>query len=132
MSGIQSIEGTSVFELQTTRTSYPVLPVRQFESGSAKIDYPAAIGKQEKNFDFQNLSEEDRKRLEEELKKVNDSLVPYEKQIRFRYNEEAKQTYVEVIDMESQKVVASMPPEFLIDLSIKMREMIGLFMDKKL
>ena len=83
------------------------------------------------NFDIMSLSEDERKQLEEALKQLNDSIAPYNKMLRFRYNEEAEQTYVEVIDTETQKVVASLPPEFLIDLSIKMKELIGMFIDKR-
>lgn len=94
---------------------------------------PAVSLKDEKGkFDFNSLSDEQKKKLEEDLKKVNDSLVSYGKLLKFKYNEEAKTTYVEVIDAESQKVVASLPPEFLIDLSVKMKELIGMFIDKKL
>jgi len=83
------------------------------------------------NFDIMSLSEDERKQLEEALKQLNDSIASYNKMLRFRYNEEAEQTYVEIIDTTTQEVVASLPPEFLIDLSIKMKELIGLFIDKK-
>lgn len=93
----------------------------------------ASVQKEEKSaFDISKLKEEEKKKLEEELKKMNDSLVSAGKMLKFKYNEEAKQTYVEVIDAESQKVVASLPPEFLIDLSIKMKDLIGMFIDKRL
>ena len=83
------------------------------------------------NFDIMSLSEDERKQLEEALKQLNDSIAPYNKMLRFRYNDEAEQTYVEVIDTETQEVVASLPPEFLIDLSIRMKELIGMFIDKR-
>lgn len=93
----------------------------------------ASVQKDEKSaFDISKLKEEEKKKLEDELKKMNDSLVSAGKMLKFKYNDEAKQTYVEVIDAESQKVVASLPPEFLIDLSIKMKDLIGMFIDKRL
>ncbi|MGG1312913.1 MULTISPECIES: flagellar protein FlaG [Cohnella] len=131
MSGVQPADGISAFELHTARSASQET-FKSIESAKKQGEDWTVDNKKENKFDFKSLSDEDKERLEKELKKVNESLVPYEKQIRFRYNEEAKQTYVEVIDLESQEVVASMPPEFLIDLSIKMRDMIGLFMDKKL
>lgn len=91
-----------------------------------------SLKEEQSEFDFNALSDEQKQKLEEDLKKVNDSLVSYGKLLKFKYNEEAKATYVEVIDTESQKVVASLPPEFLIDLSVKMKELIGMFIDKKL
>jgi flagellar protein FlaG len=131
MSGIQAVLSASAFEPTIARIA-PAEPARTFESGSTPAGQQAASNAKENKFRFDNLSEEDKKKLEKELKKVNDSLVSYGKQLRFKYNEEAKQMYVEVVDTESQKVVASLPPEFLIDLSIKMKEMIGVFLDKRL
>jgi flagellar protein FlaG len=94
---------------------------------------PSFVEKEEMSlFDLSHLKEEEKKKLEEELKKMNDSLVSAGKVLKFKYDEKAKATYVEVIDAESQKVLASLPPEFLIDLSVRMKELIGMFIDKKL
>ncbi|QJD85227.1 flagellar protein FlaG [Cohnella herbarum] len=83
-------------------------------------------------FDISNLKEEEKKKLDEELKKMNDTLASSGKMLKFKYDEKAKATYVEVIDAESQKVLVSLPPEFLIDLSVRMKELIGMFLDKRL
>ncbi|MBU5440986.1 flagellar protein FlaG [Paenibacillus sp. MSJ-34] len=85
-----------------------------------------------RNFNLKKLNEMEMKKLEEELKKLNESIKATEKMIRFKYNDEAEQIFVEVINTETQEVVTSLPPEFLIDLSIKMKELIGMFIDKKL
>lgn len=87
---------------------------------------------QNKTFSFQNLSEEEKKKLDEQLKKLNESISSTGKQLHFKYNDEAKQLYVEVVNSKTQEVISSLPPEFLIDLSIKMKEMIGMFLDKKI
>ncbi len=104
---------------------------REFSDDSAAT--PVTSPNEEKGkFDFSTLSDDQKKKLEENLKKVNDSLASSGKMLKFKYDEEAKTTYVEVIDTESQKVVASLPPEFLIDLSVRMKELIGMFIDKRL
>lgn len=86
---------------------------------------------QNKAFSFQNLSEDEKKKLEEQLKKLNESISSTGKQLHFKYNDEAQQLYVEIVNSKTQEVISSLPPEFLVDLSIKMKEMIGLFLDKK-
>lgn len=68
----------------------------------------------------------------EQVKKLNESIASSGKELKFKYNEEAEQLYVEVLDAKTKEVVTSLPPEFLIDLSIKMKEMIGMFMDEKI
>ena len=130
MSGIQSVLNQSALDLQTTR--YAAMDsVKDFGiDNQPQTGVQAADGKQEGKFGA--MSKEDQKKFEDELKKINDSLVSYGKQIRIKYNEEAEQTYVEVVDTDTQKVVASRPPEFLIDLSVRMKEMVGFFMDQKL
>ncbi|ANS76096.1 hypothetical protein AWM70_17150 [Paenibacillus yonginensis] len=81
--------------------------------------------------DYFSLTEEDKTKLDKQIEALNKSIAQSGKELHFKYNDEAKQLYVEVVDSQTKKVVTSLPPEFLIDLSIKMKEMIGMFMDKK-
>lgn len=99
---------------------------------TAKETALLAKEKQPSYFDVSRLNEEEKEKLEFELKKLNDSLASAGKILKFKYDEDAETSYVEVIDASTQKVVASLPPEFLIDLSVKMKEIIGMFIDEKL
>lgn len=83
-------------------------------------------------FDYQSLTEEEKLSLEEEIKKLNHSIASSGKHLQFKYNEDAAQLYVEVIDLETKEVLSSLPPEFLVDLSIKMKELVGMFFDEKI
>lgn len=84
-------------------------------------------------FDFlSQLNEEEKASFNKELEKLNDSIESSGKVLRFKYNDEINQYYVEVLNAKTQEVVASLPPEFLIDLSIKMKELIGLFIDERM
>ncbi|MFU1796320.1 flagellar protein FlaG [Paenibacillus azoreducens] len=85
-----------------------------------------------KSFSLDNLSEEEQKKLDEQLKKLNESIASTGKELHFKYNDEAEQLYVEVVNTKTKEVISSLPPEFLIDLSIKMKELIGMFLDKKI
>ncbi|MNO78363.1 flagellar protein FlaG [compost metagenome] len=75
---------------------------------------------------------EQQEKLEEQIKKLNEAIASSGKELKFKYNEDAKQLYVEVLDAKTKEVVTSLPPEFLIDLSLKMKDMIGMFLDKKI
>jgi len=89
-------------------------------------------GKGIRAFTTKDLNEAGQKKMEEQLKKVNDSIKSSSKELRFKYNDEAKQLYVEILDSTTQEVLTSLPPEFLIELSVKMKEMVGLFLDEKI
>lgn len=80
----------------------------------------------------QAYTKEQQEKLEEQIKKLNESIASSGKELKFRYNQDANQLYVEVLDSKTKEVVSSLPPEFLIDLSLKMKEMIGMFLDEKI
>lgn len=80
----------------------------------------------------QEYSKEQQAKLDEQIKKLNQSIASSGKELQFKYNEEAHELYVEVLNSETREVVSSLPPEFLIDLSLKMKEMIGMFFDEKI
>lgn len=77
-------------------------------------------------------TKEEQAKFEDQIKKLNESIANSGKELRFKYNDEAKQLYVEVLDQHTQEVLTSLPPEFLIDLSLKMKELIGMFFDEKI
>ncbi|CAH8719543.1 flagellar protein FlaG [Paenibacillus thiaminolyticus] len=81
--------------------------------------------------DYINMSIEDKQDLQKKVEELNESIASSGKEIHFKYHDDAKELYVEVIDKKTKEVIASLPPEFLIDLSVKMKELIGLFLDKK-
>ena len=83
-------------------------------------------------FDLSMLNEEDQAQLEEELQKNNEKFAFTGKYLKFRFDEEAETTFVDVIDSSTHEVIVSLPPEFLIDLSIKMKKILGMYIDEKL
>ncbi|MFR9710715.1 flagellar protein FlaG [Paenibacillus sp. MB22_1] len=80
----------------------------------------------------QDKSKQELEKMQEQIKKLNESIAASGKELHFKYNEEVNQLYVEVIDSKTKEVLSSLPPEFLIELSKKMKEMIGLFIDERL
>ncbi|MGG3838429.1 flagellar protein FlaG [Paenibacillus thiaminolyticus] len=82
--------------------------------------------------DSERLRSREKQDLQKKVQELNESIANSGKEIRFKYNDEAEDLYVEVIDKATQEVIASLPPEFLIELSIKMKELIGMFLDEKI
>lgn len=82
--------------------------------------------------DSERLRSREKQDLQKKVQELNESIANSGKEIRFKYNDEAGDLYVEVIDKATQEVIASLPPEFLIELSIKMKELIGMFLDEKI
>lgn len=80
----------------------------------------------------QKFLREQQEELEKQAKKLNESIASTGKELKFKYNDEAEELYVEIIDSRTKEVLTSLPPEFLIELSVKMKEMIGMFFDKKI
>lgn len=119
---------------QTLRTGSSVSDSSKSKTAAKDSLYKERTEAPEKRqkLDLGKLDEKVKESLYEELKKHNDSFAYTGKYLRFRYDEEAATSYVEVIDAASQEVVVSLPPEFLIDLSVKMKKIIGMYIDKKL
>ncbi|GAC41325.1 flagellar protein FlaG [Paenibacillus popilliae] len=78
-----------------------------------------------------NMSIEDKQDLQKKLEELNESIADAGKELHFKYHDDAEELYVEVIDKKTREVIATLPPEYLIDLSVKMKELIGFFLDKK-
>lgn len=85
-----------------------------------------------RGIDFSQLTEDEKKWLDEELEMHNKEFAYTGKFLKFKYNEELNTSIVEVIDASTQEVIVSLPPEFLIDLSLKMKKILGIYIDEKL
>ncbi|WP_110931095.1 flagellar protein FlaG [Paenibacillus bouchesdurhonensis] len=109
-------------------------PVHHFRGAMARInsDELAQTSLATRSLDYKSLTDEEKLSLEEEIKKLNHSIASSGKHLQFKYNEDAAQLYVEIIDLETKEVLSSLPPEFLVDLSIKMKELVGMFFDEKI
>lgn len=102
--------------------SFPSQPDNKANANERKVDEQKA----------KDYTKEQQAKLDEQIKKLNQSIASSGKELQFKYNEEAHELYVEVLNSETREVVSSLPPEFLIDLSLKMKEMIGMFFDEKI
>jgi len=52
-------------------------------------------------------------------------------QLSFTFHKETEQLVVKVIDPNSNRVIREIPPEELLDLAVRLQEMLGLLFDKR-
>jgi len=105
---------------------------QSYEAGRMVRSDSKSYDAQVKKIDLSQLSEQDKERLSEEIDKHNKQFSYTGKYLKFKYDEEAKTSIVEVVDTSTNEVIVSLPPEFLIDLSIKMKKILGIYIDEKL
>jgi len=129
-----SVNGVTVPKLDTAIPSLgsiePASPVR--DKVASERSEARTAGAEGKSFHFEQMSEQDKEQLQEMLDKHNEQFAYTGKYLKFKFDEEASMMYVEVIDAATQEVIVSLPPEFLIDLSVKMKKILGLYIDEKL
>lgn len=71
--------------------------------------------------------------VEKEMNKMNKMLEAADiKDITFKIHEESEQIYALVIDTKTKEVIKTFPPEYLLDLSAKMKDLVGIFLDQKI
>ncbi|MCR4441618.1 MAG: flagellar protein FlaG [Peptococcaceae bacterium] len=75
----------------------------------------------------EEMSLKEAKALADVLNKVSEF---YDRQLRFDVFEETNRVYVQVIDKATKEVIKQIPPQEMLELSAKIKEMVGLFLDK--
>ena len=91
--------------------------------------------KQERSLLLQK--EQERQKLsklqtEQYLKEILRITSIFDRELRFSVNKELDQVVVKVIDSYTDKVIKEIPPEDIIKLHTRMKEVIGLLFDKKI
>lgn len=134
MSGIGNrIEFTS-FERQVAMptTDQTLQQVSQTAKTADKSDYTLSNGKSMVDNIAREQQEIEKMDILKEVEKLNEQMKANNKTLRFKYSEDAGKYFVQIINPATQEVLDNLPPEYLIDLSAKMKALIGLFIDKKL
>ena len=80
---------------------------------------------------FSNESEEQKEKLENAIKKLNDTAKVFNRSLKFKMHEATRRTMVSVIDTDTDKVIREIPGEEALDMVAKMQEYLGLIFDKK-
>lgn len=80
---------------------------------------------------FSNESEEQKEKLENAIKKLNDTAKVFNRSLKFKMHEATHRTMISVIDTDTDKVIREIPGEEALDMVAKMQEYLGLIFDKK-
>ncbi len=73
----------------------------------------------------------DAEETKEALKDLNEQLKRMNRTIRFSIDEELQDVVVKVVDKSSGEVVSQIPPEGVLKLRERIRDMVGLLVEKK-
>lgn len=73
------------------------------------------------------ISKEDAEGVSEVMNKVSEML---NNQLHFEVYEETNTVYVQIVDRKTKEVVKQIPPEEMLELSARIREMVGILIDQ--
>ena len=95
------------------------------------------LSRQRKEREAVLIKGENRRKLsklqtEQYLKEILHITSIFDRELRFSVNKELDQVVVKVIDSTTDKVIKEIPPEDIIRLHLRMKEVIGLLFDKKI
>ncbi|HPT83789.1 MAG TPA: flagellar protein FlaG [Limnochordia bacterium] len=68
--------------------------------------------------------------IEEAVEALNTSIEYINRVLRFTIHEDTQRVMVRVVDLETDEVIKEIPPEEVLDTVARIREMIGLLVDK--
>jgi len=77
-----------------------------------------------------NVDARDREKLEEAVHDGNEHLRHLNQQLTFEFHDESGQFMVQVVDRNTGEVVRESPPAEFLDLAVRLKEMVGLFLDE--
>ncbi|MDX9870888.1 MAG: flagellar protein FlaG [Clostridia bacterium] len=90
--------------------------------GQASAQTPAP-----KEAESNKITREDANQIAEVMNQASQLL---NNQLNFEVFEDTKQLYVQIVDKKTREVIKQIPPQEMLELSAKIREMVGIILDK--
>ena len=136
------VQGRAVEDSSAQKETAPTPELKDYaEATSAKgmkevvDDFIKEMGPQLKKSDieepektFKAAGEE----LDKAIKEMNGLAKNLRNDVRFQISEELGELVVQVIDSETDEVIRTIPPEYLLNLKVKLRDQVGLLLDREL
>lgn len=73
-----------------------------------------------------------REELEGSLAQINQTVQVFHKNLKFRLHDESGRMYVEVFNTDDSSVIKTIPPQEMLDMLGRIKEMVGLLIDEKI
>lgn len=119
-----------------------VLPVGQAHPDTATVqvervqaEKEKAVDHPEQRQDYQNdvkaQQEWSAREFEEAIEQLKKTANVFGRRFHFKLHEELKEYFVQIIDLETNKVVNEIPPEKILDLVAEIRKLFGLLVNKR-
>ncbi len=71
-----------------------------------------------------------RERLESAVRDANTDMGSLNRSLKFQLHEDSGQLMVHIVDSTSGDIIRTNPPEEFLDLAVRMKEMVGFFLDE--
>ncbi|MEW6181611.1 MAG: flagellar protein FlaG [Bacillota bacterium] len=119
----------SVLPVRQAQLEVPVQPAQtennqvekvNLEPSKSKPDQPSEIEKQQK-------PEHDVKKA---LQQLSETAHAFGRRYHFKMHEQTREYMVQIIDLETDKVINEVPPEKVLNLVAQIRELVGLLVNK--
>lgn len=73
----------------------------------------------------------DRANVQKAVDQLNELAAPLQTDLKFKFHEELKEYYVEVVDPVTEEVIKEIPPKKMLDMYAAMTELLGILEDRK-
>lgn len=77
------------------------------------------------------IKELSKAQMDDAIEKLNQTSRIFNRSLHFKLHEESKRWQVQVIDLNTGKVLREIPPRQILDLVAKLGEMVGLLVDER-
>ena len=91
------------------------------------VERPAPDDRSKRGTAEEEITRED---LENAVRDANLDVASLNRSLKFRIHDGTGQLMVEIVDRDSGNVIRTNPPEEFLDLSVRMKEMVGFFLDE--
>jgi len=72
-----------------------------------------------------------RSQMKDMVEQMNKSLDPFKTSLKFGFHDASDTYYVSIVDTNTNDIIRTFPPEEVMELSVKMKEFVGMIFDQK-